>query len=310
MRHFIFFDFLWIPFTVMISALMGRKALVHAFTARPSMRTSSTFSHSVHLFMSSTSSQPPSAPPQKRAKNIKVHSRSTTTSTGTKTAAAKITRADSATKGHQPPLMNLYTISKEELQDIIKMWGYPRYRADQIYNWIRERGVVDANQMDNIPKKLRNDLLKFSSAHSDDTIGHVSPVQTPGTKKHISSTGGALELVQEQVSPKDGTVKRLYRLRDGYLIESVLMPYDDGRWTSCISSQAGCAQGCVFCATGQMGFQRQLTSDEIVEQVTRFATHLRSAQPVQTQGSGKQKQHGKHQRLSNVVFMGEGMCHD
>ena len=68
------------------------------------------------------------------------------------------------------------------------------------------------------------------------------------------------------------------------------MPYEDGRRTACISSQAGCAMGCVFCATGQMGFARQLTSDEIFEQVARFASELKE----------------KKERLSNVVMMGMG----
>ena len=68
------------------------------------------------------------------------------------------------------------------------------------------------------------------------------------------------------------------------------MPYEDGRQTACISSQAGCAMGCVFCATGQMGFARQLTQDEIFEQVARFAAELKR----------------DNKRLSNVVMMGMG----
>lgn len=151
--------------------------------------------------------------------------------------------------GHQPPIMNLYTISKEDLQEVITMWGYPKYRADQVYHWIREKGVVDADQMLNVPKKLRQDLKNFSSggaatndqanANNSAESGNNLRVdsETTETMNTKASTGGALELVQEQVSPKDGTIKRLYRLRDGYLIESVLMPYEDGRWTSCISSQ-------------------------------------------------------------------------
>jgi 23S rRNA (adenine2503-C2)-methyltransferase len=78
----------------------------------------------------------------------------------------------------------------------------------------------------------------------------------------------------EQVST-DGTKKRAYSLHDGQLIESVLMPYEYGRRTACISSQAGCAMGCVFCATGQMGFARQLTSSEIFEQAQKFSAELK-----------------------------------
>jgi 23S rRNA (adenine2503-C2)-methyltransferase len=100
---------------------------------------------------------------------------------------------------------------------------------------------------------------------------------------------GSMSVAVEQVS-SDGTVKRAYSLHDGQLIESVLMPYRDGRQTACISSQAGCAMKCVFCATGQMGFSRQLTDVEIFEQVQYFSSKLRS----------------ENKRLSNVVMMGMG----
>ena len=104
-----------------------------------------------------------------------------------------------------------------------------------------------------------------------------------------TATLGSLELVARQQS-LDGTEKRLHRLVDGQLIESVLMPYDDERQTACISSQAGCAMGCVFCATGQMGFGRNLAASEIFEQAMIYARELA----------------GRGQRLSNVVFMGMG----
>jgi 23S rRNA (adenine2503-C2)-methyltransferase len=103
------------------------------------------------------------------------------------------------------------------------------------------------------------------------------------------ATLGVLETVEEQRSV-DGTVKRLFQLDDGQLIESVLMLYDDERRTACISTQAGCAMGCVFCATGQMGFARHLSAAEIVEQALRFG------QDLEAEG----------ERLSNVVLMGMG----
>jgi len=103
------------------------------------------------------------------------------------------------------------------------------------------------------------------------------------------TTLGTLSLTEEQTS-SDGTVKRLYRLPDGQLIESVLMAYRDNRRTACISSQAGCAMGCVFCATGQMGFARHLGATEIFEQAQRFSQELRA----------------RGERLSNVVLMGMG----
>jgi 23S rRNA (adenine2503-C2)-methyltransferase len=130
---------------------------------------------------------------------------------------------------------------------------------------VYEKGVVDFSAMVNIPRELQENL-----------------------QKHI--TFGSLTVEEEQVSRNDSTVKRAYKLWDGQLIESVLMPYEDGRQTACISSQAGCAMGCVFCATGQMGFSRQLSSSEIFEQAAKFAVELR----------------GKDKRLSNIVLMGMG----
>jgi radical SAM superfamily enzyme YgiQ (UPF0313 family) len=158
--------------------------------------------------------------------------------------------------------INLHTIPKEELEQVLQSWGFPKYRASQVITWVRHQGVTDVTKMTNIPLNLRETLQEFATA-------------------------GSLTLDTEEVS-KDGTKKRAYRLHDGQLIESVLMPYDDGRYTACISSQAGCAMGCVFCATGQMGFARQLSSDEILEQVSRFSSELSR----------------ENARLSNVVFMG------
>ncbi len=168
-------------------------------------------------------------------------------------------------KSKDPPLqINLLTIQQPELETLLKSWNQPKYRAKQILHWVHEMGVSEIDEMENIPKKLRSKLKEYTSI-------------------------GTLGLEVEVVS-KDGTRKRAYRLWDGQLIESVLMPYEDGRQTACISSQAGCAMGCVFCATGQMGFARQLTEDEIFEQVARFAAELKS----------------ENKRLSNVVMMGMG----
>jgi 23S rRNA (adenine2503-C2)-methyltransferase len=100
----------------------------------------------------------------------------------------------------------------------------------------------------------------------------------------------ALEQVTESRSDRGETVKYLWRLGDGVLVETVLMHHGD-RSTVCVSSQAGCAMGCTFCATGQAGFDRHLTTGEIVEQVVRAARAVRRTRP---------------QRSVNVVFMGMG----
>ena len=100
----------------------------------------------------------------------------------------------------------------------------------------------------------------------------------------------ALELAAERVSDGGDTVKQLWKLGDGRAIESVLMRYR-ARVTVCVSTQAGCAMGCGFCATGQAGFDRQLTTGEIVEQV------IRASQRLSEDAEG---------RVSNIVFMGMG----
>ena len=157
--------------------------------------------------------------------------------------------------------VNLYAYNATGLEGLLVSWGQPKFRAKQLWQWLHVRGTTDFDLMLDIPKDLRSKLKEVASL-------------------------GTLKVALEQVS-KDGTVKRAYQLHDGQMIESVLMPYKDGRRTACISSQAGCAMGCVFCATGQMGFARQLTSSEILEQVQRFHVQLTA----------------KGERLSNVVLM-------
>lgn len=178
-------------------------------------------------------------------------------------------------------VINLTTVTKEELETLVQAWGHPKYRGNQVYQWVRKQGVTDIDQMTNLPKTLRSQLADYTRPTS-------------------------LEIATEQRSKKDGTIKRAYRLHDGQIIESVLMPYRNGRFTACISSQAGCAQGCVFCATGQMGLKRQLTADEIFEQVARFAQELASQKPGEGVVDPTVEDHGRPTRLSNVVFMGMG----
>lgn len=184
-------------------------------------------------------------------------------------------------KENDNQVITLSTITQPELEALIISWNFPRYRAKQVWQWLRN-GVLDPDDMANIPKSLRHHLIQFTKPY-------------------------ALEIAREEVSQKDGTIKRAYKCRDGQLIESVLMPYDDGRYTACISSQAGCAQGCVFCATGQMGFARQLTEDEIVEQVSRFTTLLQERERQRKNDKSKIKgSKAPASRLRQIVFMGMG----
>ncbi len=136
----------------------------------------------------------------------------------------------------------------------------PAYRVGQVWDGLYRR-LLDPGDMTDVPNALRQRL-----AHE------LPPALQPGV---------------ETVSDGGNTVKWLWRLADGTGVETVLMHYGD-RTTVCVSSQAGCAMGCAFCATGQAGFERNLSIGEIVEQVVRAA---RRALP---------------RRLSNVVFMGMG----
>ncbi len=140
----------------------------------------------------------------------------------------------------------------------------PTYRVDQVVDWIFRRLAPDFQAMTNLPQKERD-----------------------GLSESFRVGEGEIASVAES---RDGTVKHLWRLADGELVESVLIPSDD-RLTLCISSQAGCGMGCTFCATGFGGLRRNLTAGEISAQ---FRASQRWAEE---RGMG---------RISNAVFMGMG----
>ena len=160
--------------------------------------------------------------------------------------------------------INLYDLDFTQLSQLVADWGQPKFRARQIWEWLYHHYVADVDEMTNLSKKLR-ELMKTA----------------------VSLTIG--DIVSEQKSSDGRTTKILFQLPDGQYIETVLMRYNKRR-TLCISTQAGCAMGCVFCATGQMGFVRNLTQAEIVAQVIHFARELAA----------------KGQRVTNVVMMGMG----
>ncbi len=155
-----------------------------------------------------------------------------------------------------------YDLDRDAFADVLD--GEPRYRVDQVWDGLYDQFAEPAD-ITNLPKALR--------ARLDD--------QLPT----------ALTMTTESVSDDGDTVKWLWSLDDGSAVETVLMHYPD-RSTVCVSSQAGCAMGCSFCATGQAGFERHLTVGEIVEQVVVAARVARSGPTSR--------------RLSNVVFMGMG----
>ena len=153
-----------------------------------------------------------------------------------------------------------YDWTRPQLADLLH--GQPGYRVDQVWQGLYDQGT-EPEEWTTLPKSLRA------------TVGGLLPP--------------ALRLATESVSDAGDTVKWLWTLADGRQVETVLMRYPD-RATVCVSSQAGCAMACSFCATGQAGFDRHLTTGEIVEQVVR--ARARAA--------------ADGQRLSNVVFMGMG----
>ena len=136
--------------------------------------------------------------------------------------------------------INLKSLSRDEISGFIEQQGLPKYRTDQLLDWIYVRYAASLDEITEFSKDLRNRL------------GEIACI-------------GNLQLVKRQRS-SDGTEKFLFGLEDGQTIESVLIP-DKDRLTLCISSQVGCAMGCRFCLTGKSGLIRNLKAWEIVEQI-------------------------------------------
>lgn len=137
-------------------------------------------------------------------------------------------------------MIDIKSMSTEEITGILSQFGEPSFRAKQIFKWLQS-GVKSFDEMTNVPKTL---LSKLSE---------ISYIATASIKKRF-------------VSQIDGTVKYLLELYDGELIESVLMKYEHG-YSLCVSSQIGCNMGCKFCASGLFGKTRDLTPSEIISQI-------------------------------------------
>lgn len=158
-----------------------------------------------------------------------------------------------------------YLVDPRELGTLLP--GEPTFRSDQLHDWLYRTPVLTADEMTNLPERLRAEL---------------GPKLWP------------FAVETEQSADRGTTKKWLFRAPDGMAIESVLMGYPN-RTTLCISSQAGCALGCTFCATGQFGFDRHLEAGEITAQVTYANAWLRR-HPIE----------GSPNRVTNVVYMGMG----
>jgi 23S rRNA (adenine2503-C2)-methyltransferase len=181
--------------------------------------------------------------------------------------------------------MLIYDLDFPSLENLLKEWNEPTYRAKQVWQGLYQHLYNSPEQFTNLPKSLREKLAE-----------------------HTTFAPFKVKVFQDS---SDGfTRKTLFELPDKNLIEAVLMRYGDpadnpqiaasapnsenrgakNRRTLCISTQAGCAMGCVFCATGQMGFKRHLSSGEIVAQVMYYARMLKDA----------------NESVTNIVFMGMG----
>jgi 23S rRNA (adenine2503-C2)-methyltransferase len=158
--------------------------------------------------------------------------------------------------------VDLKGMNLSETEAWVKEEGLPSYRAKQLRQWLFKEWVRCFEEMTNIPKGLRRQLAEKAR------INHLEEVRT-------------------EVS-KDDTKKYLFKLEDGHLVETVLIP-ERGHFTLCVSSQAGCAMGCRFCLTGKQGLKRNLTPAEIVDQVVQVKRSMNDPE-----------------RLTNLVLMGMG----
>ncbi len=159
------------------------------------------------------------------------------------------------------PPIDLKELTLEEVEQCVELWGQPRYRARQLTKWLY-KGIANFEEMTDVGRPFRQELSR-------------------------QAVVSRLTLDKEEVS-EDSTRKLRWRLDDGQFIESVLIPEAD-HLTLCLSSQAGCAQGCRFCLTARQGFIRNLTAGEIVNQILGVKALLTGDKP-----------------LTNLVFMGMG----
>lgn len=156
--------------------------------------------------------------------------------------------------------IDLLSLPYNEIENLVVSSGFPKFRAKQLYEWVSKGATYD--EMTNLPKAFKEKLISLSC------FLHYPKIE------------------QKLVSKIDGTVKYLFSLSDGQLIESVVMKYEHGN-TICVSSQAGCRMGCRFCASTLKGLERNLTSSEIAGQVYVAQKDL-------------------DERISNIVLMGIG----
>lgn len=161
--------------------------------------------------------------------------------------------------------IDLRDLTHPELERYVQQLGERRFRADQLFGWLHGRSITDLDQMTNVAQGLRRRLAAETRLTTLQTV--------------------------EVADSADGSVKLAFRTTDDHLVESVLMP-EDRKVSVCLSTQVGCAMGCVFCATAGLGLRRSLTAGEIVDQLYRIRAWMQAK--------------GDDRRISNIVYMGMG----
>lgn len=177
---------------------------------------------------------------------------------------------------------NVKDLSKEQFTNYLAERGQPSYRAAQVWQWLYQKRAVSFDEMSNLSGALRQQMA------ADFSISRPR--------------------IARQSESRDGTVKFLFELADGETIESVLIP-ESRRLTLCISTQAGCGFGCVFCATALMGLKRNLRASEMVDQVLEVSRMIDPHPSLSLEGSGQGRgifQGVGTRRITHVVLMGMG----
>ena len=169
-------------------------------------------------------------------------------------------------------MKSINDLTRDEIRGVLTQLGQPVYRATQICEWLHRRRAMSFDDMTNLPLALRTELAK-----------HFKITRVTKTEETVSDDGG--------------TTKYVLKLADGGRIETVLLPHPRGA-TLCISTQLGCAFRCRFCATGRMGFKRDLSTGEIVDQVSFFKEYLPLGDDAPPDDTAR--------AFSNLVFMGMG----
>jgi len=178
--------------------------------------------------------------------------------------------------------INFKHLSKDEIHGILSGLKAPSYATGQIIDWIYRKSACSFDDMTNLPKQLRTQL---------ESIACIS----------------SLTLLKKSVS-RDGSQKFLFGLEDNESIESVLIPNSTARdrYTLCVSSQVGCSLGCKFCATGGLGFKRNLFAHEIVDQVIASRRIIARNRNAVGGDDIKKTLSSKASVITNIVFMGMG----